>query len=53
MKLYLQIVVLLCVLIFVHSNDDKITEDEVTELINDYKFIYKNYEGEKNAPVST
>lgn len=52
MKLYL----VACLLIFtlvLYASGENISEDEIAELISDYKNLYKNYEGEKNAPVST
>ncbi|CAG9806017.1 unnamed protein product [Chironomus riparius] len=50
MKLYLgALVVIFAVVLCVSS--ESISEDEVAELISDYNHLYKNYEGEKNAPI--
>lgn len=43
--------VVFCVVV-ISANEEKITDDELNELINDYKFLYKNYDSEKTAPVS-
>ena len=51
MKLYL-LAILLIFALALSANSEQITENEVAELIEDYNQLYKNYEGEKNAPVS-
>jgi len=53
MKFYLRAFIVISALALVYVYGEKITEDEVAELISDYNNLYKTYEGEKNAPVST
>ena len=51
MKFYLALILICAVVLCVSS--ESISEDEVAELISDYNHLYKNYEGERNAPVCT
>lgn len=52
MKFYLRAIIVICALALVYVYGEKITEDEVAELISDYNNLYKTFEEEKNAPVS-
>lgn len=45
------IFVLVCFVIFACGDTEKITDSEITELIEDYNNLYKNFDGEKTAPV--
>lgn len=50
MKLIWMVLAVACIAVIVQANEDKITEEEVQELINGYKDFSTN-DG-KSAPVS-
>lgn len=53
MKSVLLFLVLAAVVILACADDNKITDEEINELLDDYHALYKNYDTDKNAPVSS